>query len=166
MGHAVRAGREIVTQSGSNAGSGPSASVAGHEEIRAQVRRIAASRYFVRSRRLCRFLYFSVEQTLVGRASCIKEQLVGVEVFDRKPDYDPRVDPIVRVEARRLRVKLKEYYDDAGPSDAVRIEFPVGSYAPLFFPCGAGSLAAPQAAGQTSIAMLPFANLTPGGSDD
>jgi len=162
----VDAGREIVTQSGSNAGSGPSGSVAGHEEIRAQVRRIAASRCFVRSRRLCRFLHFSVEQALAGEASCIKEQLVGIEVFDRKPDYDPRVDPIVRVEARRLRVKLKEYYDAAGSSDAVRIEFPVGSYAPRFFPFDAGSPAAPKAAGQTSIAVLPVANFTPGGTDD
>ncbi|HEV2200800.1 MAG TPA: tetratricopeptide repeat protein [Bryobacteraceae bacterium] len=134
---------------------------AGHEEIRAQVRRIAASRFFARSRRLCRFLHFSVEQTLAGDASCVKEQLVGIEVFDRKPDYDPRVDPIVRVEARRLRSKLKQYYDAAGPSDAVRIEFPVGSYAPRFFPFGAGSPAAHKASGETSIAILPFANLTP-----
>lgn len=143
----------------------------GHEEIRAQVRRIASSRFFARSRRLCRFLHFSVEQTLAGDASCVKEQLVGIEVFDRKPDYDPRVDPIVRVEARRLRSKLKQYYDAAGPSDPIRIEFPVGGYAPRFFPFGAGSPAAPRAVGETSIAILPFANLTPatptpGGSDD
>ena len=53
-----------------------------------------------------------------------------MEVFDRKPDYDPRVDPIVRVEARRLRAKLKAYYEGDGSADAVLIEFPSGSYAP------------------------------------
>ena len=80
------------------------------DEVRAQVERILASRLFARSERLCRFLRFCVEHTLLERGDQLKEQLVGVEVFDRKGDYDPRTDPIVRVEAMRLRSKLKAYY--------------------------------------------------------
>ena len=53
-----------------------------------------------------------------------------MEVFDRKASYDPRVDPIVRVEARRLRTKLKAYYEGDGSADAVLIEFVSGGYAP------------------------------------
>jgi TolB-like protein/Tfp pilus assembly protein PilF len=78
-----------------------------------------------------RFLQFVVDESLHGRASALKEQVIGASVFDRAPDYDPAVDPIVRVEARRLRAKLHEYYRDAGPA-AVLIELPKGSYVPLF----------------------------------
>ena len=153
---------------------GRGAAGSSHEEVRAQVRRIVASRLFVRSIRLCRFLHFSVEQALTGD-SCMKEQLIGIEVFDRKPDYDPRVDPIVRVEARRLRSKLKAYYDDASPADSIRIEFPVGGYAPHFFPLATpvakgtqrgGSAGNATVASETSMAVLPFANLTPGTGHD
>jgi len=66
------------------------------EEVRAQVDRILASRLFARSERLCRFLRFCVEQTLLERGDQLKEQLVGVEVFDRKGDYDPRTGPFGR----------------------------------------------------------------------
>ena len=79
---------------------------------------------------MVRFLRFTVERTLAGQADQLKEYLIGVEVFDRKPSYDPRVDPIVRVEARRLRAKLKAYYDGDGSADAVLIEFVSGGYAP------------------------------------
>ncbi len=70
------------------------------ELVRTQVDKMLASRLFARSERLCRFLRFCVEHTLEEKGDQLKEQLVGVEVFDRKGDYDPRTDPIVRVEAR------------------------------------------------------------------
>ena len=79
-------------------------------DVLAQLEKIVASSVFKRSQRMCRFLRFAVEQALAGAGDQIKEYLIGVEVFDRKHDYDPRVDPIVRVEARRLRAKLKAYY--------------------------------------------------------
>ena len=69
---------------------------------------------------MARFLRLTVERMMAGRAEELKEYLLGVEVFDRKASYDPRVDPIVRVEARRLRAKLKEYYEGDGSADAVR----------------------------------------------
>ena len=72
-----------------------------------------------------------MEQTLDEKGDQLKEQLVGVEVFDRKGDYDPRTDPIVRVEAMRLRSKLKAYYTSAGRPDCVLIELPKGAYVPV-----------------------------------
>ena len=102
------------------------------DQVRGQVDKILASRLFARSERLCRFLRFCVELTLDEKSDQLKEQLVGVEVFDRKGDYDPRTDPIVRVEARRLRSKLKAYYTSSGRPDCLLIELPKGGYVPSF----------------------------------
>lgn len=82
--------------------------------------------------RLSRFLRFTVEKTLAGEGGELKEYRLGTDVYDRGADFDPRVDPIVRVEARRLRARLAEYYDGAGRSDAVRITMPKGGYTPAF----------------------------------
>src|SRR5678815_4062136 len=113
---------------------------------------------------MARFLRLAVERTLEGKGDELKEYLVGVEVFDRRQSYDPRVDPIVRVEARRLRAKLKSYYATIGRSDPVFIDFPKGAYTPVFrIAVGIpGRVAEPVGQG---IAVLPFANLT-GESDD
>jgi serine/threonine-protein kinase len=92
--------------------------------------KILAHQLFSRSERMVRFLRLTVERALAGEADELKEYLLGVEVFDRKASYDPRVDPIVRVEARRLRAKLKAYYEGDGSADAVLIEFVSGGYAP------------------------------------
>lgn len=97
---------------------------------REYVDKITASAGFQNSERLCRFLRFIVEAKLRGEQDQIKEYVIGKEVFDRDGDYDPRLDPIVRVEARRLRKKLEEYYAGPGAEDAVRIGFPKGSYVP------------------------------------
>ncbi len=96
--------------------------------------RILASAPFARSARMRRFLRFAVEESLAGRSGRLKEYVIGVEVFDRGDSFDPRADPIVRVEARRLRAKLQQYYDGEGRTDAIRIEIPAGSYAPRFMP--------------------------------
>jgi serine/threonine-protein kinase len=133
-------------------------------EIRAQVEAIVANPVFSRSRRLNRFLRFTVEQVLNGRGEELKEQLIGVEVFDRKADYDPRIDPIVRVEARRLRGKLKAYYEAAGRNDPVILELRTGTYVPVFRRRGATPPAAQKKPVQVldnvrSIVVLPFANL-------
>src|SRR5581483_3416130 len=86
------------------------------------------------SDRLVRFLNFVVEQTLAGSGSLLKESVIGVEVFGRPPAYDPKVDPIVRVQARRLRAKLDTWYQGAGQSSAIRITLPKGGYEPVFAP--------------------------------
>jgi serine/threonine-protein kinase len=87
---------------------------------------------FSSCRRLTRFISFATQHALSGSGEPLKEYIVGVEVFDRSAGYDPRIDPIVRVEARRLRSKLSSYYASAGREDPVLIEFPKGAYAPVF----------------------------------
>ncbi len=144
----------------------PSHTGAEAEEIRAHLERVLGSRLFSRSDRLTRFLRFAVEQTLGGNGGQLKEQLLGVEVFDRKTDYDPRIDPIVRVEARRLRAKLKAYYLSAGRADGVVIGLPKGSYVPFFRARKAAAPVGRTAPDETSIVVLPFTNLTPDAGDD
>jgi adenylate cyclase len=125
--------------------------------------KILAHQLFSRSGRMVRFLRLTVERALAGQADELKEYLLGVEVFDRKSSYDPRVDPIVRVEARRLRAKLKAYYEGDGRADAVLIEFVSGGYAPRLTlrdpPRGAAGAPLRQAAGVITVAVLPFADL-------
>lgn len=102
------------------------------ENVRAALEQVLASREFVLSERLSRFLRFVVEKQLKGETDSIKEAVIGSMVFDRPPGYDPKVEPIVRVEAYRLRGKLKAYYENSGKTDPIRIELPKGSYVPVF----------------------------------
>jgi TolB-like protein len=101
------------------------------DEIRRQLDRLLASPGFANAGRMSRFLKFVVEQTLAGEGERLKEYVIGVEVFDRDADYDPRVDAIVRVEAARLRTKLAEYYAGEGRGDPVVLSLPKGGYAPV-----------------------------------
>src|SRR5262252_7595785 len=87
--------------------------------VRAEIERITASRYFAGAERLSRFLRYIVQEEMEGRGGQIKEYAVAVEVYGRKPDYDPKSDAIVRVEAGRLRIKLEQYYTHEGRDDAV-----------------------------------------------
>lgn len=97
----------------------------------AQLEKVLSSATFIRSKRLGRFLRFTVEQCLDGRQNALKEYLVGVEVFNKMETFDPRIDSIVRVEARRLRSKLERYYQTEGREDHVVIQFRKGSYVPM-----------------------------------
>ncbi len=108
-------------------------------EIRTQLELILRSRAFIQSHRIRRFLQFVVEESLLGQPHRLKEYLIGLEVFDRREAFDPRVDSIVRVEARRLRYKLEEYYRIEGREDGVRIVLRKGSYVPIFEYRSAGS---------------------------
>src|SRR6202049_4918372 len=87
---------------------------------------------FADSPRLSRFLKYVVEQTIEGRAADLKEYRVGVDVFDRPADYDPKTDPVVRVEARQFRFKLAAYYAAQGHRDEVAISIPKGGYGAHF----------------------------------
>ena len=100
------------------------------EETRNQVQKILSSTTFSRADRLKRFLDYIVEESLADRADRIKGYSIAIEVFDRAPDFDPQNDPIVRVEASRLRKKLTAYYTDEGKSDTVLIDLPKGAYKP------------------------------------
>lgn len=100
------------------------------EAIREQVDRILRSKPFAQSKRRQRFLDYLVAETLAGRADRLKGYSLGVEIFGRPDSFEPALDPIVRVEAGRLREKLHEYYGTEGLSDPIRIDLPKGSYEP------------------------------------
>ena len=102
------------------------------EAIREQLSCILESSIFVQSDRLGRFLRYTVETALAGGADTLKEYVIGTEVYERKPPYHPSTDSIVRSEARRLRSKVKEYYDSIGRNDPVLIHYRIGSYVPAF----------------------------------
>ena len=85
-----------------------------------------------RSPQLARFLQYVVEKTLAGDAASIKAYSIAVDVFGRPQDFDPQNDPIVRVQARRLRTLLDQYYAEEGAEARVRISLPVGRYVPTF----------------------------------
>jgi tetratricopeptide (TPR) repeat protein len=102
------------------------------KEVSTALERILVTPAFVRSPRLAQFLRFAVEQRLSGRADSPKEFEIGVQVFGRPSDYDSRIDPVVRVQARLLRFKLHEYYETVGKNDPLRIELPKGGYLASF----------------------------------
>jgi Tol biopolymer transport system component len=102
------------------------------QAIREQLQRILISPVFLHSDRLRRFLTHCVDAALEGRADDLKEYIIGVAAFDRPVHYNPAEDPIVRVEARRLRRKLDEYYQSYGAADAIVIHLPKGGYLPAF----------------------------------
>ena len=112
---------------------GTSTSVAiSSEEIETELQKILASPAFRRAPRHSRFLTYVVRKKLAGSTDCVKEYLIGLEVFDRPVDYDPGAEPIVRVEAGRLRSRLADYYKTLGRLDEIRIQLPIGTYVPVF----------------------------------
>jgi tetratricopeptide (TPR) repeat protein len=100
------------------------------QEVRAQVKRMTDSEVFVGSPQLSAFLLFIVEAVLRGHGERLKGYTIGVEVLRRDPSFDPQLDPIVRVEATRLRRAIERYYAGPGTDDAVSIALPRGGYAP------------------------------------
>ena len=102
------------------------------QAVRQELARLVQSPIFAQSDRLVRFLRFTIDHVVSGRADALKEYTIGTEVYDRKPPYHPSQDSIVRTEARRLRSKLKEYYEVEGKNDPVFIYFRPGSYIPVF----------------------------------
>lgn len=162
------------------------------QELTAHLARIEASSGFSRAGRLVRFLRFIVQETLAGRGRQIKEYSIAIEVFGRPSSYDPQVDSLVRVQASLLRTRLSDYYSAEGHAEAIRIEIPKGGYEPVIRRAGPRaksrrSLIAIAAstvillaglgvwlltgarqfrsspAGSPSIAVLPFADMSPAG---
>lgn len=106
--------------------------VASADAVRKQLAKICASDGFVHARRMRTFLEFVVEETLAGRAAKLCEYSVGISVFGRDESFEPGLDPIVRNDARRLRQKLLEYYQQSGQGDPISIFIPKGGYIPVF----------------------------------
>src|SRR5262245_7224182 len=124
-------------------------------EVRAELDRVLASKGFSSAGRQSRLLRYVVDKTLAGETDQLKEYSVGVEVFERGEQYDPRIDSIVRVEAGRLRSRLDEYYNGDGASSPMRITLPRGGYAAHFDRPTAHSGSDPASAQQ------PFKESTP-----
>jgi len=161
---------------------------------REELERVLSSACFSRSEGLSRLLLFLVERHLEGREDELKESLIGVEVYGRKADYDPKVDSTVRSEMARLRARLGRYYLTEGSQDLLVIDLPKGSYVPRFrqvepSPCvqtsrpkrlrikvclaglalavtALGSWWAVHEKASPSIAVLPLVNLSPDAAGD
>jgi hypothetical protein len=102
------------------------------QDIHAALDRICASGTFGTSPKLTSFLRFMVEATLSAHGGRLKGYTVGVEALGRSANFNPQIDPIVRVEAIRLRAALARYYSGDGVRDPVVIEMPRGHYVTLF----------------------------------
>jgi hypothetical protein len=102
------------------------------EQCQQQVDRILQSATFRNALTLQQLVQFVADKAIAGGTEGLKEYTIGVEAFGRKQDFDPKTDPIVRVQIHRLRQKLKEYYDAEGCHDPILIEIPKGHYLPSF----------------------------------
>ncbi len=134
------------------------------DSVREELARVLQSPIFAQSDRLGRFLRYAVEHAISGSEEGLKEYVIGTEVYDRKPPYHPSQDSIVRTEARRLRTKLKEYYESEGKNNPIFIYFRPGSYIPVFRVKASGQeIAAANTSGEVfvegagvSVAVIPF----------
>ncbi len=100
--------------------------------VRKEVAELSACRALQRSPQLQRMLAYLVEEALAGRGDRIKAFNIAVDVFGRKNSFDASTDPIVRVQAGRLRSALEHHYANEGRQSAIRIELPKGGYVPTF----------------------------------
>lgn len=122
-------------------------------EVRAQVQRMTASDVFASSPQLAAFLAFVVDAVLRGHGERLKGYTIGVEVLRRDANFDPQIDPIVRVEATRLRRAIERYYSGPGADDPVVIGLPRGGYAPcISLRAEAGAVLVPTSAEETALA--------------
>src|ERR1700687_1520414 len=139
------------------------------DKIRHELDRILSSKAFRQVDRLQRFLGFVVNETVAGRGDNLKEFLIGIEVFGKESSFDPRMDPIVRVQARRLRTRLTRYYREEGQGDEIIVEVPKGGYAPVFrrFEGGAPKRSLASAlVSRNTVVVLPFADHSPASDQD
>src|ERR1700688_1954163 len=100
--------------------------------VREQLRRLVAHQLFTNSKRYPVLLTYTVEQTLLGNASELKERTIGIEAFGREPVYDVNLDPVVRTAAAEVRKRLSQYYYNPDHAGELVIELPIGSYVPTF----------------------------------
>jgi TolB-like protein/Tfp pilus assembly protein PilF len=133
------------------------------DATRTQLQKMLASATFANAERMRRFLEFIVEHTISCPDEPLKEMIIGLELYASGREFDPRLSSVVRVDANRLRIKIKEYYDSEGVGAPLIIDLPKGSYTPIFRESlQPGPSPAPTVARtDISIAVLPFSNLSP-----
>ncbi|MEZ5535198.1 MAG: hypothetical protein R3F02_06190 [Thiolinea sp.] len=103
-----------------------------HSTLQAELNRVLSSRCFRSRKRLCKFLSYIVEETLQGRRGGINQYSIAINAFGKAADFDAGDNPLVRVQAGRLRTRLQEYYDTEGRFNPIQIDVPSGSYCPVF----------------------------------
>lgn len=131
--------------------------------MREHVERVLCAPEFNQSHRMQAFLRFVVDETLAGRGEQLKAYTIGVSVYRKGDGFDPSTDPIVRVDARRLRRKLQAHYADSGAGERLRIDIPKGQYAPRFKWLNRESIESPVPSSVTdrpAVLVLPFENLS------
>lgn len=126
------------------------------ERVRRALDAIIASEAFSRSERLRSFLSYIVENELSGKAAQLKGYSIGIDVFGRPPGFDAGNDPLVRVQAGKLRKLLEQYYETEGAGDRLRIRVPLGSYVPEY----SAAVDKPEAADEARN-LLPSVTRTP-----
>src|SRR5882724_8939886 len=131
-------------------------------EARAELELVLASTLFVRSPRLSRLLQYLCTKYFEGATEEVKEYQIGVEVLGRPATFDPAEDAAARVEAHRLRKRLREFYETEGRSHTLRIEVPLGHYAVAFRPITAEP---PTEAGQDEVRSGPVPVLENGSAN-
>jgi adenylate cyclase len=154
-------------------------SLASEDDITCQLERMLANPDFDATPQQTAFLKYVVNQTLAGNADRIKGYTVATEVFGRRSDFDQSIDPIVSIQASRLRQALAQYFETAGRNDPIRIDIPKGTYVPVFsqkpssiHPPDDQTIAAEQAApldvmeAWPTIQLRPLTNLTANPDDD
>lgn len=138
--------------------------------VKDQLNRILSSKAFDQSPKMKQLLSFVVEQTLAGNGDRLKQFTIATEVFDRDADFDHQADPIVRIQAGRVRRTLETYYLTEGVNDPLVLSIPKGRYSPLFTPqvpqAARQSTTLAQMVGETNkslnptITVLPFLSLS------
>jgi hypothetical protein len=144
------------------------------DEITRQLERMLGSPDFNATPQQIALLKFVVNRTQEGNADSIKGYTVATEVFGRRSDFNQSIDPIVSIQASRLRWALAQYYETAGKNDPIRIDIPTGGYVPTFSKQRPDDqhLTAEQAATfgamvtWPAILVRPLANLTANPEDD
>ncbi len=134
------------------------------DRILAQLSKVLESKAFASAERMRRLLEFVVRESLRAPDEPLKEIVIGSELYNSSGDIDPRLSAVVRVDATRLRAKLREYYASEGSADSLIIDLPKGTYTPAFHPPPTqpkADLNGVHDTGQPSIAVLPFSNLSP-----
>ena len=136
------------------------------ESIYREMEKILRSRTFGRAPGQRTFLRYAVTEALEGRSHLLKEYSIGA--FLKGDSFDPRMNSIVRTEARKLRARLDNYFDSEGRTDPVRIQFPVGRYVPVFSEPSRGSVASltPRIGKDVRIGILPFVSRSASGRDE
>jgi hypothetical protein len=130
----------------------------------AELEAVIASGIFARAPSLAQFLSYICKKHFAGESHLIKETNIAVEALGRVEGFDPKKDSIVRVEAHRLRKRLKQYYEGEGAAHQLRIEVPLGGYAPAFVEQQSQQIEEPQPEVVVETMPLPEVPLPPASS--